>query len=88
MFGILGWLVIGLIAGALARLIIPGRQPMGMLMTMVLGVIGSLVGGFISWTFTGGPDEPYAPAGFLMSVVGAVIVLGLYVAYARRTPTV
>jgi uncharacterized membrane protein YeaQ/YmgE (transglycosylase-associated protein family) len=48
MFAFLWWLIIGLVAGALARLLIPGRQPMGMLMTMVLGLVGSVVGGLIS----------------------------------------
>ena len=45
--GFIGWLIVGLIAGALARLLVPGRQPMGIFMTMVLGLIGSFVGGAI-----------------------------------------
>jgi uncharacterized membrane protein YeaQ/YmgE (transglycosylase-associated protein family) len=81
------WAVFGLIAGAVARLLMPGRQAMGWLMTMALGIVGSLAGGFLSWLFTGGPDDPFRPAGFIMSVVGAVIVLALYVMAARPRRT-
>jgi uncharacterized membrane protein YeaQ/YmgE (transglycosylase-associated protein family) len=86
MFAFLGWLIVGLIAGALARLLVPGRQPMGMLMTMILGLIGSLVGGFMSSLIFGrDPMETTIHAsGLIMSTIGAVIVLALYVAYARR----
>jgi uncharacterized membrane protein YeaQ/YmgE (transglycosylase-associated protein family) len=84
---ILIWIVFGAIVGAIARLLIPGRQPMGFLLTMVLGIVGSLLGGFISWLFTGGPDDPYAPGGWIMSILGALIVLGIYV-YTQRSRTV
>jgi uncharacterized membrane protein YeaQ/YmgE (transglycosylase-associated protein family) len=84
---LLGWILFGLIVGGIARLLVPGRQPMGILMTMALGVVGSLVGGFISWTLTG-MDDPYHPAKWIMSILGAVIVLAIYVAYARRTRTI
>jgi uncharacterized membrane protein YeaQ/YmgE (transglycosylase-associated protein family) len=82
---ILVWCLFGLVAGALARLLFPGRQPMGILATMVLGVVGSMVGGFIGWLFVGG--EPLQASGFLMSVLGAVIALGIYVASVRRRTT-
>jgi uncharacterized membrane protein YeaQ/YmgE (transglycosylase-associated protein family) len=81
---ILTWALFGLVIGAIARLLLPGRQPMGLLMTILLGVIGSLAGGFISWLFW--PAEPYHAAGFIMSVVGAVLVLWLYV-MANRSGT-
>jgi uncharacterized membrane protein YeaQ/YmgE (transglycosylase-associated protein family) len=86
MSGWIGWLIVGLVAGALARLLVPGRQPMGIMLTMVLGLIGSLVGGFISSLIFGrDPMEPTIHAsGLIMSTIGAVIVLALYVAYARR----
>ena len=83
------WLIIGLVAGGLARLLIPGRQPMGLLMTMLLGLAGSVVGGLISSMIFGyNPADPgFHTGGLIMSTVGAVILLGLYVAYAnRRTP--
>jgi uncharacterized membrane protein YeaQ/YmgE (transglycosylase-associated protein family) len=90
MLGFIWWLLIGLVAGLLARLLIPGRQPMGWVMTMVLGLVGSVIGGFISSLIFGtDPRDPGFHVGSLiMSTIGAVIVLGLYVAYAqRRSPT-
>jgi uncharacterized membrane protein YeaQ/YmgE (transglycosylase-associated protein family) len=89
MLGFIWWLIIGLVAGALARLFVPGRQPMGMLMTMVLGLVGSILGGLISALLFGyDPQDPgFHPGGLLMSTIGAVIVLALYVSYAsRRVP--
>ena len=72
--GILGWIVIGLIAGAVARWIMPGPDPMGWLGTIVLGVVGSLVGGTILNVLFGGGLELTA-AGILGSILGALIVL-------------
>jgi uncharacterized membrane protein YeaQ/YmgE (transglycosylase-associated protein family) len=85
MFSLLGWLIIGVIAGAIARLLVPGRQPMGLLMTMLLGLIGSFVGGFLSSMLFGyDPTDPgFHPGGLLMSTIGAVIVLMLYVRFMR-----
>jgi uncharacterized membrane protein YeaQ/YmgE (transglycosylase-associated protein family) len=70
---ILGMLVVGLIVGAVARLLTPGRDPMGCLATSLLGIAGSFVGGFIGnliW-----PGRGYLRPGFLLSLVGAIIVL-------------
>lgn len=88
MLGFIWWLLIGLVAGLLARALVPGRQPMGWVMTMVLGLIGSVIGGFISsLVFGTDPRDPgFHASGLIMSTVGAVVVLGLYVAYARRSP--
>jgi uncharacterized membrane protein YeaQ/YmgE (transglycosylase-associated protein family) len=70
------WAVFGLIIGAIARLLYPGRQPMGLAMTMVLGIIGSFLGGFISWMFGFDPAEgPFQGAGWIMSILGALIVV-------------
>jgi uncharacterized membrane protein YeaQ/YmgE (transglycosylase-associated protein family) len=82
----LWWLIIGLIAGGLARLLIPGKQPMGLLMTMILGLVGSVVGGLISTAIFGysAADPGFHTGGLIMSLIGAVIVLGIYVAYAHR----
>lgn len=85
LFAILGWILFGLIAGAIARLLIPGRQPIGLAMTMLLGVIGSFAGGFVTWMFVGG--DPLQAAGWIMSIVGAVVVLLVYVQFARRRHT-
>jgi uncharacterized membrane protein YeaQ/YmgE (transglycosylase-associated protein family) len=86
MFALLWWLVIGLIAGLLARLLIPGQQPMGWLLTAGLGLVGSVVGGFISsLVFGTDPRDPgFHTGGLLMSTFGAVLVLGAYVAYQNR----
>ncbi|MCA8999059.1 MAG: GlsB/YeaQ/YmgE family stress response membrane protein, partial [Planctomycetaceae bacterium] len=70
---ILTWLVFGLIVGALGRLLVPGRQAMSWLSTIALGVLGSFAGGAISALFNGG--NLLQPSSFLMSVIGAVIVL-------------
>jgi uncharacterized membrane protein YeaQ/YmgE (transglycosylase-associated protein family) len=72
--GIIGWIIVGLIAGAIARWIMPGPDPMGWLGTIVLGVVGSLVGGTLLNVLTGGGLELSA-AGILGSILGALIVL-------------
>ena len=86
---ILGLIIIGLIAGLLARAIIPGKQSMGILMTIVLGIVGSFVGGFLGVVLFGAdPNGGFLqPAGIIGSIIGAIIVLGLYVFFARRRST-
>ena len=80
MMGFIWMLIIGLIAGALARLIMPGRDPMGIVMTIILGIVGSLLGGLVSWAIWGADtrDGGFRPAGLLLSIVGAIIVLWIY----------
>jgi uncharacterized membrane protein YeaQ/YmgE (transglycosylase-associated protein family) len=75
--GIIGWIIIGLIAGAIARWLMPGPDPMGWLGTIVLGIIGSLVGGTLLNLLTGGGLELSA-AGILGSILGALIVLAVW----------
>ena len=76
---ILGWLVVGLIVGAVARLLMPGRDPMGCLMTALLGIAGAVVGGFVSRMFFGPAEsEGYVRPGFLISLLGAILLLFLY----------
>lgn len=81
MLSFIWWLIIGLIAGALARLIMPGRDAMGWLATMLLGIVGSIIGGLISWAIWG-PDTAegtgFRPAGLLLSIIGAIVVLWLW----------
>ena len=74
--GIIWMIIIGLIAGALAKLIMPGRDPGGIIVTMLLGIVGAVLGGFIGRAL-GFYGEGEA-AGFLMSFLGAVILLALY----------
>lgn len=85
-FNIIGWAIFGLIAGAIARFLLPGKQSMSMSMTMVLGVIGSFVGGGLSYLiFGGGESGEFQPSGWIMSILGAVIVLAIYTyAIAKR----
>jgi uncharacterized membrane protein YeaQ/YmgE (transglycosylase-associated protein family) len=80
--GILGWIVFGLIVGAIAKFVMPGRDPGGIIVTMLLGVVGALLGGFVGRT-TGlyGPNEG---AGIFMSILGAIIVLAIYRMVAGR----
>jgi len=77
LMSILGWIVFGLIAGLIARLLVPGRDPMGWLATIALGIVGSVVGGFIAYALKLGTD-PYAPAGWILSILGAVFTLVVY----------
>lgn len=82
LFALLLWALFGLIIGAVARLLIPGRQPIGIAATILLGIAGSLVGGFVAWVFVGG--SPLQPSGWILSIIGATLVLWLYVASSRR----
>jgi uncharacterized membrane protein YeaQ/YmgE (transglycosylase-associated protein family) len=74
---ILGLIIVGLVAGALARLLVPGRDPMSILATIALGIVGSFVGGFIGWAVFGTDLEDGAlqPSGIIGSVIGAILVL-------------
>jgi uncharacterized membrane protein YeaQ/YmgE (transglycosylase-associated protein family) len=74
---VISLIVIGLIAGAIARLLVPGRQRMSILGTIVLGIVGSFVGGFIGYALfhKDAQDGFFQPAGIIGSIVGATIVL-------------
>ena len=85
MFGVLGWIFFGLIVGALAKLVMPGRDPGGIIVTMLLGIVGAVLGGFIGRSL--GLYGPQDGAGYLMSIVGAVVVLLLYRMLVRRPRT-
>jgi uncharacterized membrane protein YeaQ/YmgE (transglycosylase-associated protein family) len=70
-------IIVGLIAGALARLIVPGRQSMSILMTIVIGMVGSFVGGFLGYLIFGKDSAEgfFQPSGIIGSIIGAIIVL-------------
>lgn len=78
MMNFIWWLIIGLIAGALARLIMPGRDAMGIIATIILGIVGSLLGGLVSMAIWGSGTAGFQPAGLLFSILGAIIVLWIY----------
>lgn len=82
--GILGWILFGLIIGALAKLVMPGRDPGGIIVTMLLGIAGALLGGFIGRAM--GFYQEGEAAGWLMSFLGAVLLLVIYrMIVGRRT---
>ncbi len=74
--GILGWIVFGLVVGAIAKLLMPGKDPGGIIVTMVLGIVGALLGGFAGRAL--GMYNANESAGFVMALVGAVLVLLVY----------
>jgi uncharacterized membrane protein YeaQ/YmgE (transglycosylase-associated protein family) len=80
MLGVIGWMVFGLIVGIVAKLLMPGKDPGGFVITIVLGIVGALVGGFLGRAL--GLYEPGEAAGFLMSVGGAILVLFIYRRFA------
>jgi uncharacterized membrane protein YeaQ/YmgE (transglycosylase-associated protein family) len=84
MFGLLGWILFGAVVGAIAKLMMPGRDPGGFIVTILLGIAGAMMGGFIGRAL--GWYGPNDGAGFFMSLLGAVLLLWLYrMVVARRT---
>jgi uncharacterized membrane protein YeaQ/YmgE (transglycosylase-associated protein family) len=79
---ILGWILFGLIVGAIAKLVMPGRDPGGIIVTMLLGIAGALVGGFAGRAM-GFYGENQA-AGYIVSIIGAIVLLALYRLMVRR----
>ena len=82
MLTLLSWILTGLVVGLIARAIVPGRQSVGLIMTIVLGVVGAFLGGLLSsliWpTWADSPDVNRMWPGWLMAVLGAVIVVAAY----------
>ncbi len=74
---IIGWIVFGLIAGFIARAIVPGKDDIGILRTILLGIAGSVLGGVVFGLLTGGL-RGFEPSGWIGSIIGAVIVLVIY----------
>ena len=81
-YGWFGWILIGLIAGLIAKALMPGRDPSGCIVTILLGVGGAVVAGFLGQQL--GWYEPGEGAGFLAAIVGAMILLGIYRLFASR----
>lgn len=83
---IISLLVIGLIAGAVARLVMPGKQNISIPMTILLGVIGSFVGGFLAYLLfdRDASDGFFQPSGIIGSIIGAIIVLFIYLRLTGR----
>ena len=87
--GILGWIVFGLIVGVVAKFLTPGRDPGGFIVTILIGIVGALLGGFIGRAV--GLYREDDPVGFVMAVVGSIVLLLLYRMFAgggRRRLTI
>jgi uncharacterized membrane protein YeaQ/YmgE (transglycosylase-associated protein family) len=83
---LIAWAVFGLVIGAIARLLYPGRQSMGLMMTMFLGIIGSFVGGFISWMLGDRPElGAFQSSGWIASILGALIVVWVSLYLSSRS---
>jgi uncharacterized membrane protein YeaQ/YmgE (transglycosylase-associated protein family) len=76
--GILSWIIFGLIAGALAKLIMPGNDPGGFIITILLGIAGAIVGGFIGTALGFGDVTGFNLGSFFIAILGAIILLVLY----------
>jgi uncharacterized membrane protein YeaQ/YmgE (transglycosylase-associated protein family) len=76
MLHIIWYIIVGFVVGLLARFFFPGPVPMGFIMTVIVGIVGSILGGLIARIFNRPPPgTPFHPAGFLMSIVGAIVLL-------------
>ena len=80
--GILGWILFGLVVGIVAKFIMPGRDPGGIIITIILGIVGALIGGFIGQALN--LYEPGEPAGFVGATLGAILVLWIYRMATRK----
>ena len=81
--GILTWIVLGLIAGALAKFIMPGRDPGGIIVTIILGIVGALVGGFLGTLLGFGDISGFDIRSVVIAVIGAIVLLAIYRAVRR-----
>ena len=86
MFAVLGWIIFGLVIGLIARTIMPGAQPMGFILTAVLGIAGSFVGGWLGTFLAGAGGQPdmHQAAGWIGSIIGALVLLFGYGMVAKR----
>ena len=82
--GIFTWIIVGLIAGALGKLIMPGDDPGGIIVTIILGIVGAFVGGFVFSLLGGSGVTGFNLGSILVATVGAIIVLAIYRAVAGR----
>ncbi len=81
--GIIVWIIVGLVAGLIARAILPGKQSMGLVLTTILGLVGSIVGGLIGAAVWNRNAGEFTPGGLLLSIAGALLVLFLFTLVKR-----
>jgi len=88
--GILSWIIVGLVAGALAKLIMPGRDPGGIIVTMLIGIVGAIIGGFVVGLFVGGDlISGINITTIIVATLGAILLLAIYrwfVEMSRKRP--
>jgi uncharacterized membrane protein YeaQ/YmgE (transglycosylase-associated protein family) len=84
--GIIGWIILGLLAGVLAKLILPGDQPGGIIVTTLIGVVGAVVAGFVAQALGFGDpiDEFFDISTWVAAIIGAVVLLAIWGAVASR----
>jgi uncharacterized membrane protein YeaQ/YmgE (transglycosylase-associated protein family) len=83
--GIIGWIVLGLIAGAIAKAIMPGDDPGGIIVTMLIGIVGAILGGFIASALDiGDLDEFFDIGTWIIAILGSLLLLGIYRMVAGR----
>ncbi len=84
--GIIGWIILGLLAGVLAKLILPGDQPGGIIVTTLIGVVGALIAGFVAQALGFGDpiDEFFDISTWVAAIIGAVVLLAIWGAVAAR----
>ena len=84
--GILTWIIVGLIAGILAKIAMPGPDPGGIILTIVIGIVGAVIGGFIVNSLLGGPGVTgFNLTSILVATLGAIILLAIYRLITRRS---
>ena len=84
--GIIAWIVFGLLAGWVAKLLMPGKDPGGCIVTMLIGVAGAILGGFIGTALGWGGIQGFELRSFLLAVGGAILLLLLYRMFTRKRP--
>ncbi|QDT36697.1 GlsB/YeaQ/YmgE family stress response membrane protein [Stratiformator vulcanicus] len=77
------WIIFGAFCGGIAQFLVPGKQNLGWIASIALGVVGSFVGGFL-WTFFQTGQGQFSPGGIIMSIVGATVLLAIYVFATKR----
>ena len=80
---VLGWILFGLVVGIVGKLLMPGKDPGGVIVTLAIGIVGALIGGFLGRLVGMYGEED--PVGFVMAVIGAILLLWLYRAFNRST---
>ena len=80
---VIGWILFGLIVGVIAKLVMPGRDPGGIIVTMLIGIVGAMIGGFLGRAL--GFYGPTEAAGLFMSILGAILLLFIYRKLTART---